>query len=251
MTKCVCDPGIESDYFSLSNDDGGNLLDKHIDSQISEDEIKKRYTEAAEFAKRISKSGIPSFLEEELNLLFQPLIRWQDWLRQRLYKLNISSGKLDYMRPKNKQLFAGMYVPKKRQKHLRVVFLYDCSASMHTDEISFVVSQLKNLLDLAEVICVPFHTIVEWTHTTKVSKAEDLHKVKAVGRAATCISGFFEEYEKKIGQADCIVCATDGEIYDLDGIKGKPNCDTLWLINNHSRFEPPFGKVLHIQNEKL
>ena len=255
--KGNCCPGCggnDSEYVDPFG--AGETIDEHIDSDISEDELAKRLTDAIEVAKRLG-GHISAGLEEELGILTAPIIRWEDVVRQQITKKRWGSGKSDWLNPKSRPMFAGLYVPKRRDFFLNIAAFIDCSGSMSELDIAFAVSQLQVLDNRSEMTITPFDTRCFWDKMIKVKKAnvEELSKFRPTGRGGTMCGKIFEEYEEHCGKVDMILILSDSFIADseLRGVK-LPGRDVfvLWVVTSFNpKFSPPIGKVLHLRGEKM
>lgn len=243
--------GDDSEYIDPFG--AGETLDDHIDSDISEEELGKRITDAMEIAKKMA-GKVPGALEDELGQLIAPKLTWQDFVRNKILKVRTGYGKADWTRPKSRPLFAGLYTPKKKDNFVKFLFGYDCSGSMSIDDIIFGISQAQVIDEKGEGFLVPWDAKTYWDKVVAIKKAnaEELAKAKVVGRGGTHIASLFNEYEEAVGKVDLIIVATDGFLYDIELNTCRPpkGVEVIWLITSHNpNFKPPFGRVFHLHNE--
>lgn len=243
--------GDDSEYVDPFG--AGDTLDDHIDTDVSEEELGKRISDAMEIAKKMA-GKVPGALEDELGQLIAPKLTWQDFVRSRILKARTGFGKNDWTRPKSRPLFAGLYSPKRRDHYVKFLFGYDCSGSMSIEDIAFGVSQIQVIDERGEGYLVPWDSTTYWDSMVKIKKAtaEELKNAKVKGRGGTHIATLFNEYEDQIGKVDMIIVATDGYLYDneLSDVKVPRGIDVIWLITSHNdSFKPPFGRVFHLRNE--
>jgi predicted metal-dependent peptidase len=209
----------------------GGLVDDHMDAQESQEKM----------AKRIS--------EDELGKLTAPIIKWTDVIRCRLLKSRAGNAKNDWTRFRTRPLFSGLLVPRRKSYLSNFGCLLDCSGSMSKDDISFGISQLMGLDDRSEGVIVPADAEVYYDKATKIKKcnAEELTKVKVVGRGGTMFASFFDTYEKNIGKCDFLVIITDGYLLDQDvADMRQPSCDVYWIVTSGASFKAPFGRVFEL-----
>lgn len=251
--SCGCPScgGDDSEYVDPFG--AGETIDDHIDSDVSEEELGKRITDAMEIAKKMA-GKVPGSLEDELGQLIAPKLTWQDFVRTRLLKARIGFGKNDWTRPRTRPLFGGLFVPKKRDHFVKFLFGYDCSGSMSSEDIAYGVSQAQVIDERGEGFLVPWDATTYWDKKLEIKKAtaEELVKAKVVGRGGTHVASLFQEYEEHCGKVDLIMVATDGYLYDheLSSCKPPKGVDVVWLITSHNpNFKPPFGRVFHLRNE--
>lgn len=228
----------------------GMTIDDHIDSDESPEQAAKRLAKARESAKRMA-GYIPSGLDDELGELVAPVITWKDTIRSKIKKIKIGEGRYDWTRFKIKPMFGGIMTPKKRTNNVRFVCLLDTSGSMSNEDMSYGISQLQGITQQTEGTLVPADADIYWDKATKLKsvKANELKKVKIVGRGGTLYSPFFTDYVEKVGEADFIVVITDGYLIDSDvQAMQNPKVPVYWLITSPTAFEPPFGKVFQLRD---
>jgi len=239
-----CDEcGGGMDIFGL-----GGTVDDHMDSEESEEKLAKRISDAMEAAKKMA-GHVPAALEDELGKLTAPKITWQDIIRTRLLKARAGNGRNDWTRFRTRPLFTGLLVPKRRSYYAHFGCLLDTSGSMSKDDMAFGLSQLTALDERSEGTIVPADATIYWDHAVKIKKAvaEEILKVKVVGRGGTKYAEFFSDYEKNIGKCDFLIVVTDGFLLDSDVAEMKnPGVDVIWLITSGSIFNPPFGRAFDL-----
>lgn len=229
----------------------GGTVDDHLDTEESEEKLAKRISDAMETARKMA-GHVPSSLEDELGALIAPKVSWQDFIRTRLIKARNGYNKNDWTRFKTRPMFCGLLVPKRKSYHANFGCLLDTSGSMSRDDMAFGLSQLTALDEKSEGWVIPADAEIYWDKSTKIKKAnaEELSKVKVVGRGGTMFSGFFTDYEKNIGKCDFLVVITDGWLLDSDMAQMQnPGIDVIWLItSNNSSFKPSFGRVFDLKS---
>lgn len=238
-----CDDSI--DIFDL-----GGTLDEHMDTEENEEKLAKRIADAMESAKKMA-GYVPGALEDELGKLTAPKVTWQDVVRAKLIKARSGHNRNDWTKFKTRPMFCGMLTPKRKSYFANFICLLDTSGSMSKDDMSFGISQLQSLDERAEGTIVPADAEIYWDQATKikVTKAEELSKVKVFGRGGTCFNSFFSDYEKKIGKADFLIVITDGYLMDTDIAEMKnPGIETIWLITSGAQFKPPFGRCFDLRS---
>jgi predicted metal-dependent peptidase len=237
-----CSGGI--DIFGL-----GGTVDDHMDTSESEEKLAKRIADAMEATRRMA-GHVPAALEEELGKLVAPKITWQDIIRTRLLKARAGNGRNDWTRFRTRPMFVGLLVPKRKSYYAHFGCLLDTSGSMSPDDMAFGLSQLTSLDERSEGTIVPADAEIYWDKSTKIKKAnaEELKKVKVVGRGGTLYASFFDDYKKHIGHCDFLVVVTDGFLLDQDVANMKhPGIDVIWLVTGASNFNPPFGRAFDLR----
>ena len=236
-----CGGGV--DIFGL-----GGTVDDHMDTEESEEKLAKRISDAMESARKMA-GYVPAALEDELGKLTAPKITWQDIIRTRLLKARAGNGRNDWTRFRTRPMFSGLLVPKRKNYYAHFGCLLDTSGSMSKDDMAFGLSQLQALDERSEGTIVPADATIYWDQATKIKKAvaEEISKIKIVGRGGTKYAEFFTDYEKNIGKCDFLVVVTDGFLLDTDVAEMKhPGIDVIWLITSGSAFNPPFGRAFDL-----
>lgn len=243
-----CDHGCGScgdglDVFGL-----GGTVDDHMDTTESEEKLSKRIYEAMEAAKKMA-GHVPAGLEDELGKLTAPKVSWKDAIRTRLLKIRDGNGRNDWTRFRTRPMFAGLMVPKKRSYFATFGCLLDTSGSMSREDMAYGISQLASLDEKAEGMITPGDCEIYWEDSTKIVKAnaEELSKVKVVGRGGTMFCQYFTDYEKYIGKCDFLICITDGYLGDADTAVD-PGIPVYWVVTSGAAFNPPFGRVFDLRN---
>lgn len=227
----------------------GSTLDDHMDTEESEEKLAKRISDAMEAARKMA-GHVPAALEDELGKLTAPKVTWQDIIRTRLLKARAGNGRNDWTRFRSRPMFTGLLVPKRKNYYAHFGCLLDTSGSMSKEDMAFGLSQLQSLDERSEGTIVPADATIYWEQATKIKKAvaDEISKVKIVGRGGTKYAEFFTDYEEKIGRCDFLVVVTDGFLLDSDVAEMKhPGVDVIWLITSGSAFNPPFGRAFDLR----
>ncbi len=222
---------------------GDPSFDGHMKLKVSRKEMLRQLLNAAESARRM-KGSVPSDILEELKELEQPSLTWQDLCRQSLRRTKQSKGNInDWTRFRKRALSQGFYTPSKVKYDGKVLVLLDTSGSMSDDDIAYGVSQLAVLDKHATGWVVPVDADPKWDKAVEIRKVADLKKIKICGRGGTYFETFFRDYQSKMsgkGPFDLIICITDGWFGEIPK-ELKPPCDTVFVIVNDQKIDPPFG----------
>jgi predicted metal-dependent peptidase len=122
---------------------------------------------------------------------------------------------------------------------------------MRKEDMTFGVSQLQSIDERSEGWIVPADAEIYWKHATKLKriKAEEISKIKVIGRGGTMFAQFFDNYKKEMDEVDFLIVITDGYLLDTDIAEMKdPGVDVIWLVTSGSSFSAPFGRVFDIKN---
>ncbi len=253
--KCPCPTcgGNESDMFDPLG--YGDLLDYHMDCDVSEDEMTKRVSDAITMGGKLGGTT-PGGMMSELGLLTSPKLTWQDFIRfvKQRKKLQHST-KNNWNSPKRKALFSGVYAPTKQEFGLSILCGYDCSGSMSDEAIAYGLSQLRAIDSRAEAWVVPWDAGPYWEHKQYLKKmnVQELGKIQRVGCGGTIMSPIFTQYEKEIGTVDLIVIISDMYVADKQevmNLKQPRGTDVVWLnVHGDPTFKYPFGRAFKLNND--
>lgn len=238
-----CGGGV--DIFGL-----GGTVDDHMDSEETEENMARRISDAMEAARKLA-GHIPASLEDELGKLTAPKIKWTDIIRFRLLKSRAGNNKNDWTRFRTRPMFSGLLVPKRKSLVCSFGCLLDTSGSMSREDMALGLSQLCALDERSEGTITCGDAELYWDKSVKIKKAnaEEISKIKPVGRGGTMFSDYFTDYEKYIGKCDFLIIVTDGFLLDSDVASMRnPGIDVFWVITSGSSFSAPFGRVFDIHN---
>jgi predicted metal-dependent peptidase len=242
---------IDLFFFNQKGGHGG-----HLPSKADEQELARRLSEAAQAATQ-QAGNVPGGLTEELGLLTESKIRWQDQIRITCQHKKEGKARNNWSYFKTRPMFGGMLIPRRFEPAVNIGVCVDSSGSMSSEEIAYGISQLQNINSIKQGFITFADGEVYWENTTKLDKfdKESLQRLKVEGRGGT---DFVEKYvlnctEKLKSDLDVIIFVTDGEFFTppevLSSLKVKPQ--VFWLITKQHGFKPPFGKAFHLYNEIL
>lgn len=247
---CEHCPHPDFEYFDLF--EIASLVDNHLDTDLTEEDLARRLLDATENAKKMGSSSSLN-IEEELDELLKPRLRWQDFIRHYSHQKRIGQGRSDWNSFKTRPLFAGLYIPKKKDYHLRILIGLDRSGSVSKDDAIYGLSQCQVIDYRAEAIVVCWDTEVKWKEAARLKKvdATSLQEIRSIGGGGTDPLALFQDYKQQIGEVDLIILITDG-IFDWDRLKEiklDSKVDVCWILTmNNSHFSPPFGRVFNLHN---
>jgi predicted metal-dependent peptidase len=227
----------------------GELLDDHMEAVETPEEMNRRMTNAVETAKMMQAGNVSGALLSELGALSAPRIGWQDFIRTKITKARSGNGRNDWSRFRSRPLAMGLMIPKKRNITAKFVCCLDTSASMSLKAKMDGISELQGLGDRAEGIIVPNDAVCYWEQATELRscKPDELIKISVKGGGGTQLSGFFNEFERKLGKDfDFVVVITDAGFSSKDMASWKkPKVEVIWLVIG-TEFEAPWGRVFRI-----
>lgn len=82
----------------------GNLTDTHMDTDLSEEKLAKRFNEAIENTKRMG-GKVSSGMMENLGFLISPKMTWEDFVTISIGNRKNGFGKNDWNTPRSRSLF--------------------------------------------------------------------------------------------------------------------------------------------------
>lgn len=224
----------------------GDLVDEHMDSEVDQQEMAERLSEAIKQSSKMA-GHVPSGMEGELGELVKPVLTFKDAIRLTQKRAKDGGKKTDYTRFKKRPLMSGSFIPKRKEFIFKAAILVDTSGSMSDQDIVNGVSQLQNMTELNNGVIIPADATIYWEDAVKINgvKAEELKRFKVVGRGGTMFNQFFTDYKENVGEQDLLIVITDGYLYDE--VMEDPHVPVIWIVtNNHSRFKPGFGKTFEL-----
>ncbi len=249
----MCEECGSDDMYHFDPFKFGNLMDEHMDTEVNEDELSRRLTDAMEMARKLG-GKLPGGIEGDLDELMKPKLTWQDFVRNVKARKKAVERKNDWSSPKRKPLFSGLYMPKKNEYMVKFLLAYDCSGSMTKQQITYGVSQVAILEEKGEGFCVPWDCQPFYEAMVKIKSArpEELRNAKFKGGGGTILMPVFETYEKEIGKVDIIIIVSDFFIADeaeVMKLKQPEGTEVIWLsVRGNPRFKPPFGRLFTLEN---
>jgi predicted metal-dependent peptidase len=230
-------------------------MDAHIDSKASKAEVQTNVMRAARQASQ-TRGFVPSAIEEYLNELMNPTLKFTDIVRSSCMKKVQDAGlKNDWKRFRRRYISASprQYLPKRHTHRPRWLCMLDTSGSMGPEDLVYGVSQLQVLGNGTEGYVVPVDAEVHWNAVTSIKNLEDLKQTKIVGRGGTVFDDFFKEFPNHLGlEFDCVIIITDGECGQIP-IELKPPIDVVWVLTRgyHKDWKNSFGRVAPLRHEKM
>lgn len=245
----------------------GSLVDGHIKSDMTKEQIIEELTKAHEYCKA-TRGTMPSEIEELLGNLKDPKLSSKDIIRNMMYKKAMVDGDVNnwsrfrrrssYIYERNSENVLAkkqiVYRPTKCGSTFDWMCMLDTSGSMSDEMLTNAISELKSIANIegSSGCVVPVDAVPYWDRMSKVDGNLDLKRVKVVGRGGTVFERFFEELPKKVNSyPDLLIVLTDGYC-DRVPAKLRPRCDVLWIVFEHvDKFKPSFGRVIQLNNGKI
>jgi len=237
------------------SDDEGN---SNVDMPSSSQELEDAFIEAAargEFAGDKKDPGNGGFnLQEIINLTNTETVSWEEVLKD--YLTQKSKVKKNWMKPSNKWLQHGFWLPSKSGRKLEdIVIMIDESGSMQKREIEAVFNNINQLFDdgdipLCKVAIIHFagYTDIPDEHIEIVSEGEMPEYTRRVS-GGTNFNGAFEKAIDLEDKGDitpsCYIVMTDMYAQYPD----QPDYPVLWMsVTDLQYVNPPsYGLLTQLQ----
>ena len=207
-------------------------------------EMKIAIAQAAQTARACGK--LSANMERLVGEVLEPQLDWKELLRQFIDR----NAKNDYAwyPPNRKYVYMGIYLPSVRSETLgKIAVIVDTSGSISSQEINDFAGEISGILEShrgsAKVIYCD----------AGVDSAEDFEfddlplKLNPTGGGGTDFRPGFEYIDEHMTEPPpCAVYLTDGW---CNSYPEPPSYPVLWVCTE-DRFEPPFGEVLFINQER-
>lgn len=207
-----------------------------------EQEVRSKVATAAMMADMSKQSGsIPSHIKRKLEELSKPKVNWKAVLSRFFYDVN----KADYSWAKPNRKYLPNYLPKLHSVNLgRVDFAIDTSGSITVEQFNQFVSEVHGVLKILnpnEIGVYQFDHALQGSNI--VRNIRDIIKLPFKGGGGTSPECAIQEFIKNKAQA--LIVLTDG--YFNRNQLTNPKRPVVWVIYDNEKFNPPFGKAVHIK----
>jgi predicted metal-dependent peptidase len=200
------------------------------------------------------EAGLPGKIAGELKKLIDKLEKtktdWKSILRRYLnIKFHRSWTYAPVGRMPRQYSFAGSSVilpvlEKSNSDKLNLSLIVDSSGSISDDTLYKFACEIFSLLrsfakKIRLIVCDAALQQDVWV--------DDVNKIphEFKGRGGTLFSSAFKAISKK-PWGNVLIVLTDGEIGDLSDLNKPRAMDVIWCVVNNEKFDPPFGRVVHL-----
>lgn len=232
---------------ATGNQDKGNangLPQQLTEQQIKaiENEVMAKVVQAAMMAEMSKEGGsVPSHIKRTLEELSKPKVNWKAVLARFFSDMN----KADYSWSKPNRKYLPNYLPKLHSVNLgRVDFAIDTSGSITVEQFNQFVSEVHGVLKMLnpnEIGVYQFDHALQGSNI--VRNVRDIIKLPFKGGGGTSPECAIQEFIKNKAQA--LIVLTDG--YFNRNQLTNPKRPVVWVIYDNEKFNPPFGKAVHIK----
>ena len=227
------------------------LEDNNAD--LEEYQINNILKEVSAKARGTIPAGVDAILQE---IMKEPVIRWQDVLKQYIGRLPIPFKKTN-TRLNRRQPFRLDIMGKLPDNYYRIVIAIDTSGSMSDNDISMCMNEIWGIINYQkkrfDVTVITCDSKVQEVFTVK--KRADFNKIHIKGRGGTAFSPVYEylrENRRKYKDA-VVIYFTDG--YGESRLTVQPlNYNNIWVITQHINdlsLNKPYGRVLTMNIDEL
>lgn len=182
---------------------------------------------------------IPGGIQIFLNGLLRPKLPWNRILQRYLTALT----KNDYsFRKPNRRFFPQYHLPSMTSESLMdIAVAIDTSGSVTPKDFQVFVSETHSIIKFMKpkkISLIRFDTVI--TGVDNITSIQDLSKVTFFGQGGTDIKQLMDWSNEN--KPKLLLVFTDG-YFPFYGYSTDVN--TVWIIHNNPKFNPPFGKVIH------
>lgn len=187
--------------------------------------------------------SIPGEIQIFLDKLLNPKLPWQRILQK--YMRSMAKNDYSFRRP-NRRFFPKHYLPSLYSESLMdIAIAVDTSGSVTDNEFLHFISEINSILRMqkpSKLTLLQFDTGLKAIN--EIRSTEELSKVVFTGRGGTRIEPVLEWAD--INKPQLLLVFSDGHFrfYNPDF-----KANTVWLIHDNERFDPPFGKTIHYHME--
>lgn len=201
--------------------------------------------QAAIAARMKSRGSLPGMIEELLRELVEPVVPWQDLLRQ--FASRVSRSDYSWSRPNRRYLGQGVILPSLSQVTLGpLVVAVDTSGSIRCNEklLTAFLSELQGILDQTgpeRVDLLDCDAYIRGRHEFR--PGDDLRGTKFRGGGGTRFEPVFEDVSERDLAPAALIYFTD-----LEGSfpEHAPEYPVLWLNYGNPRRKAPFGETITV-----
>lgn len=203
---------------------------------------------ASNLVNKLAPGGsVPAHVQELVQSLVSPKVRWEELLRQ--YMAKLSRDDFSWRRPDRRFVADGMYLPSAHSEQMGDIFIaIDVSGSINKPLLERFLSEVSGILEE-----VSFSSVVILQCNTRVTKVDqyfsgDEISPKVVGRGGTSFQPVFDWVEEHAFSPDVLLYFTDLRIAASRAPKD-PGYPVIWarVPFKGQVWEPDFGSVVELE----
>lgn len=246
--------GLSREGSNRGDHSGWDDLDGDIAAQ---EKIRQMIKGAVEDAKRQGRGTMPGWMEEMVQRILAPPIKWNILLRGGISQEVTAQPEETFRRPHRRRMFEcnghleDIFPGFKRKPQSELTCAIDTSGSMGQDELGEIINEL---IYLSRAGYYPIELIHCDTQITKIEKFTGKNEIICHGRGGTCFTPVLDylrdKKPTKEGTSFNLVFFTDGiGDYPADNRYSK-KFKTIWVItrNGCADHVAQFGTVIKMEN---
>jgi predicted metal-dependent peptidase len=189
----------------------------------------------------------------DIEELLKPQVDWRQVMREFVQQTCAGRDYSSYRRPNRRYMSADVYMPTGISEQVgELVFAMDMSGSTGVGRMRpAMLAEIQSVCDMMNperVRLLYWDTEITKEETYEAHELDTLHKsTKPAGGGGTTIECVSEHLANNKINAQAVIILTDGELF---GGWGNFSMPVLWLIVDHERCRPPFGKVVHVDSTR-
>jgi predicted metal-dependent peptidase len=221
---------------------------KSAEGDTLETEWKQAVAQAATVARMQGRGHLPGAIEQLIKDLFEPVVSWQDLLRQ--FASQVTRDDYTFTRPNRRYAHTGIILPSLRTESLgEIVVAVDTSGSIYGcgDLLKSFLSELQGILDQCHPTRITLIDCDAAVHAvTEYTPGDDLCSHRFRGGGGTRFEPVFEHVEREGLEPAALLYFTDMYGSFPDAAPGYP---VLWLNYEDPKIQAPFGQTIHVSNK--
>jgi predicted metal-dependent peptidase len=235
--------GQPGDGTEPSDDNGDGTLTQGSDDDL-EQEWKDAVTQAVAATRMRQRGALPAGIEEAVKELTDPVVPWQDLLRQ--FAAIVTRDDYTWKRPNRRYAHQGIMLPTLRSEGLgTLAIVRDTSGSITNEINTAVLSEVQDILDTcrpARIDLIDCDARVQ--QHLEFLPGDDLRGTHYRGGGGTRFEPAFDYIEDKLPEPPAAIIY----LTDLYGSfpATPPQIPTLWLNYGMPRNSAPFGETVDI-----
>lgn len=235
---------------------GGQPIDPTLADQLAMEGLLDQAINEAK-----NRGVIPGGVQNEINDLYfkAPILSWKSEFRNIIGKTPCPYKKT--MRVRNRrQPNRGDLLGRVNDRRVSITIAVDTSGSVSDDELKYFFNETFNIIKDIKCEITLIQCDSKVNSIEKITKKEDVKKIKLSGRGGTCFQPVFEAIKhdiKKVDYPDVVLYFTDGYGESHIPIELKPKATLMWVLtgyDNHiSVQDPAFTqrvRLLNIEGKK-
>lgn len=207
-----------------------------------EAEMKQALAQAATIAKQQGK--LPAHLERLIGEILAPKINWREELSR--FLTEVLNSDYTFSKPNKRYAHLGLYLPALESIQTGdFILMVDTSGSIDEKQLNEFAGEMHDIL---RTFGKGFTVLFVDADLQAVQEIEDeFCELTPKGGGGTDFRPGFEWVDEQGLSPSCVVYFTDGQ---CSSFPKAPEYPTLWATYDNKRFSPPFGEVVHVDQNQ-